>query len=120
MYNLGCYPGIVRDDNSSIYGEVYEIKYSDLPRLDSLEGNGYLYNRSAVIIKHPNGTKKIAYTYVYANSVEGKEKINFFSSNKDDYVWYACYGSNLCHERFMCYITGKGNTKYNISTRALP
>lgn len=22
------------------------------------------------------------------------------------YVWYACYGSNLLYERFMCYITG--------------
>jgi len=30
------------------------------------------------------------------------------------YVWYACYGSNLCRERFLCYIIGKqfaGNGK---------
>ncbi len=24
----------------------------------------------------------------------------------DDLVWYACYGSNLCFERFMCYLEG--------------
>lgn len=24
----------------------------------------------------------------------------------DDRVWYACYGSNLCYERFLCYLEG--------------
>ncbi len=24
----------------------------------------------------------------------------------DDLVWYACYGSNLCYERFVCYLEG--------------
>ena len=26
--------------------------------------------------------------------------------NIDDYVWYASYGSNLCYERFICYLEG--------------
>lgn len=26
---------------------------------------------------------------------------------KNDYVWYACYGSNICLEKFLCYIDGK-------------
>lgn len=34
--------------------------------------------------------------------------------NKNELVWYACYGSNLLRDRFYCYIKGgtfKGNTK---------
>jgi hypothetical protein len=26
--------------------------------------------------------------------------------DKNDYIWYACYGSNLSYDRFMCYIKG--------------
>lgn len=26
--------------------------------------------------------------------------------NESKYVWYACYGSNMCQERFICYIKG--------------
>ena len=33
---------------------------------------------------------------------------------KTEWVWYVCYGSNLCFERFICYITGKENKKYGI------
>lgn len=45
-------------------------------------------------------------------------------NNKTDLVWYACYGSNLCRERFLCYITGEpfeGKT-YNLgcSDHTLP
>lgn len=27
-------------------------------------------------------------------------------NNMKDYVWYACYGSNLCADRFKCYVAG--------------
>jgi hypothetical protein len=30
------------------------------------------------------------------------------SFRQQDYVWYACYGSNLCRERFLWYIQGGG------------
>lgn len=30
----------------------------------------------------------------------------------DQFLWYACYGSNLLYERFRCYIEG-GECKYN-------
>lgn len=26
--------------------------------------------------------------------------------NDNEHVWYVCYGSNICKERFMCYING--------------
>ena len=38
----------------------------------------------------------------------------------NDYVWYACYGSNLLEERFLCYIKGgkiPGNTRSETGAR---
>ena len=32
-------------------------------------------------------------------------------------VWYVCYGSNLCYERLMCYLTGNGSEKYQIAAK---
>ena len=37
-------------------------------------------------------------------------------NNKKNSIWYVCYGSNLCLERFMCYLTGKGSEKYNVDS----
>ena len=31
----------------------------------------------------------------------------------EDYVWYACYGSNINYERFLYYINGDINGKYS-------
>lgn len=33
--------------------------------------------------------------------------------NNEEYVWYACYGSNINYERFMYYINGDANEKYS-------
>ena len=33
--------------------------------------------------------------------------------NREDYVWYACYGSNINYERFMYYINGDKKGKYS-------
>lgn len=40
--------------------------------------------------------------------------------NNSNYVWYACYGSNLLEERFLCYIQGgkpKGGLKEYLGSR---
>lgn len=38
-------------------------------------------------------------------------------TNLNEKVWYACYGSNMLQERFLCYIKGGqpagANTSYN-------
>jgi hypothetical protein len=42
------------------------------------------------------------------------------SSSNSDFVWYASYGSNLCEDRFLCYIKGgkpAGSTKVEIGCR---
>lgn len=33
--------------------------------------------------------------------------------NDDEYVWYACYGSNINYKRFMYYINGDESEKYS-------
>ncbi len=33
--------------------------------------------------------------------------------NNEDYVWYACYGSNINYKRFMHYIDGDITGKYS-------
>ncbi|MBR2996905.1 hypothetical protein IKF33_00475 [Candidatus Saccharibacteria bacterium] len=34
----------------------------------------------------------------------------------DDFVWYACYGSNINRDRLMCYINGDKSGKYSSAT----
>ena len=46
--------------------------------------------------------------------MSGPTKKGKCSMNKNNYVWYVCYGSNLCFERFMCYITGQPSREYNV------
>lgn len=53
-------------------------------------------------------------------SVFSKNGKRYYVSRKDyrpwtrKFVWYVCYGSNLCEERFWCYITGEANEKLGI------
>lgn len=35
----------------------------------------------------------------------------------DQLIWYVCYGSNLCYERLMCYLTGNGSDRYHIAAK---
>lgn len=63
---------------------------------------------------------KVLVIFSFAKEKSGKHKRNYFYVRKDNRlwnrkpVWYVCYGSNLCKERFMCYITGKANDKYGV------
>ena len=42
---------------------------------------------------------------------------DYLNKYKDeDYVWYACYGSNINYKRFMYYINGDPNKKYSESS----
>ena len=73
MYDLGSYPGVVPDGNTSILIEVYEISENVLNRLDTLEGyhtfnavSNY-YNRRK--IESPYGEM---YIYFYNDKRGGK------------------------------------------------
>jgi gamma-glutamylcyclotransferase (GGCT)/AIG2-like uncharacterized protein YtfP len=58
------FPFIIRDDNSSVKGEVYyDVGQSLLNKLDMIEGEGELYHRILVEVKLENGNETEAYTY---------------------------------------------------------
>jgi len=109
LYELGSYPGIKPKKNAQVLGELYLVDERTLERLDILEGNGTLYDRVDVeVLGHPSHTY-MAQTYVY----KGRIKVDKLVSMNDqpwgkktetDFVWYACYGSNLSRERFMRYV----------------
>lgn len=120
MYEVSSFPGIVPESGENVKGEIYEVDQATLRRLDYLEGEGSLYNRKQVEVLVKDKLVR-AWTYVWNNEVKGTEKVNYNDQpwrgknrmpvNKQ-YVWYACYGSNLLKERFMHYIKG-GVCRFN-------
>ena len=106
MYDLGSFPGIVEKENESVVGEVYAITEDMLPMMDRYEGEGSLYIRREVIVERDD-EKVIAWAYIYNHSVDTRSlKRSKWGIKDSDYVWYACYGSNMSPDRFRCYIKG--------------
>lgn len=108
-YDLGTYPGIVRNIDSVCYGEVYAVSEDQLAEMDIYEGEGYLYKRAKVVVKMFDESVE-AEAYVYMKTDLGEQVQGRWHNAKK--VWYACYGSNLCYERFMKYINScRDNSK---------
>ena len=105
MYDLGSFPAIKAEGKGTIYGEVYTIKKDMLPSMDRYEGEGYLYVRKEVCVKKESESI-FAYVYEYKGEPEGRLVEGRWGSMDKEYVWYACYGSNLSSDRFRCYIEG--------------
>ena len=105
MYDLGSFPAIKAEGKGTIYGEVYTIKEDMLPFMDRYEGEGYLYVRKEVCVKKKSESI-FAYVYEYKDEPEGRPVEGRWGSMDKEYVWYACYGSNLSADRFRCYIEG--------------
>lgn len=114
LYDLGYYPGIVEDEDCKVKGELYAIPQNKLPEIDIYEAEGFLYNRTLVQVYSEKHELVEAYVYIYNQSVTGKSIVAFHNQPwfegvtevNRNYVWYACYGSNINKERFMKYING--------------
>ena len=52
MKNLGGFPGVLLDGNTSIIGEVYRVTSPTMARLDRLEGYPHFYNRTKILTDH--------------------------------------------------------------------
>ena len=100
MYNVGWYPAIIDGEGLAI-GEVYSVPVEDMASIDSLEGEGSLYEKRCVRIT-VNGVPDFAFVYVYLGDCSGLVKIPSWR----EHVWYVSYGSNMLGERFMRYIKG--------------
>lgn len=105
MYDLGAYPGIKECVGESVVGEVYEITDDMLPGFDRYEGEGSLYKRITVEVSREE-EKVEAYVYMFIPEVHGEPMRETWNASEEDYVWYACYGSNLNADRFNNYIEG--------------
>lgn len=113
LYNLGGYPGIKTKKGDLVKGEVYTVDRETLNRINHLENEGTLYSLEEVSVEMDGEMIHYVGTYFYLNHVEEKNYIHpddqpwsSNSSKKNDLVWYAAYGSNMLHERFMHYING--------------
>ena len=100
MYNVGWYPAIIDGEGLAI-GEVYSVPVEDMTSIDSLEGEGSLYEKRCVRIT-VNGVLDFAFVYVYLGDCSELVKIPSWR----EHVWYVSYGSNTLEERFMRYING--------------
>ena len=100
MYNVGLFPAIIPGDGLAI-GEVYSVPVEDIPSIDSLEGEGSLYEKKCERITL-NGEATFAFLYVYLSDCSDLERIPAWK----DYVWYVSYGSNMLYESFLRYIVG--------------
>lgn len=76
LYDLGPYPGIVKDDYSCVKGELYKISDDMLPEIDKYEEEGTLYNRTKVQVYDQNNNLYDPFVYVYNKSVIGKFRID--------------------------------------------
>lgn len=106
MFDIGEFPGIVPCKGENVIGEVYEIQDDLIPYIDEYERVGELYTRKTLIVSSIN--KNIsAMVYEYNKEVAGKKLLRMeWNAKETDYVWYACYGSNIMEERFLYYMKG--------------
>jgi len=110
LYDLGQYPAIWESKGGAVLGELYFVADEDLPAIKHYEGGGSLYHEVSVRISSEEGEMD-ASTYVYNKPIDPdrlvppQEQPWRFGAVPDE-VWYACYGSNLLEERFLCYIKG--------------
>ena len=76
MVDIGSFPGIVKEENQKVKGELYRINRDTLRSLDQLEGEGSLYIRANVMVQF-QGNWVDAMVYVYNQSINGKKRISF-------------------------------------------
>lgn len=75
LYDLGSYPGIIPLENEYTKGEVFEVDDNMIPRLDQLEGEGYLYKRNLVKVQIDNEVLEEVYVYIWMGSTDINRKV---------------------------------------------
>tara|TARA_B100000029_G_scaffold509413_1_gene598525 strand:+ start:119 stop:547 length:429 start_codon:yes stop_codon:yes gene_type:complete len=67
MYDLGAFPCIRKNGETSIVGDLYSVDDDTLARIDMIEGIPTLYQRDFIDIKGWENTE--IYAYFFANEV---------------------------------------------------
>ena len=113
LYNLGSYPGVKRMASEKVKGEVYAVDDETLSRINELEGEGSLYALNKTMVEMGGQMVPGVGVYVYLHAVKEENLVEEKDQpwrrrtrEVENLVWYAAYGSNMLHERFLCYIKG--------------
>jgi gamma-glutamylcyclotransferase (GGCT)/AIG2-like uncharacterized protein YtfP len=119
IYDFGSYPLIAQNEIDKVRGELYIVDNTTLEKLDISEAKANLFTRKSIKVVSENDNDEVqeAYIYVYNKDVSKNVKVSYDSQpnkaiRRNDYVWYASYGSNLIYERLLVYIKG-GRSKFN-------
>lgn len=119
LYDLGDYAVIFQDVDGAVKGELYSVSFKNLKKIKEYEGKDSGLKR---VLVFANGSVKVAWTSrVYglsnknlkrlSNEKQPYEKLPWRQKAKEnEYVWYACYGSNINRERFYQYINSCKDT----------
>lgn len=74
MISLSGFPGVLKNGNAAIMGELYLVDDEVFAQLDRLEGNGHFYNRELV---HLEDHDEPAWMYILmSNYTREKNKFN--------------------------------------------
>jgi len=71
----GGYPALVDSPSGECYsvdGEIYEVSFSKLSELDSIEGVPWLYQRKQIELE---GAEENVLAYIYQQDVTGRQEI---------------------------------------------
>lgn len=74
LYDLGAYPGLVQaeEDGQVVYGELYEVEQSLLPRLDAVEGAPTLFRLEQLELQ---GHDRLVRSYFYQRATTGWSRL---------------------------------------------
>ncbi|MCB2298529.1 gamma-glutamylcyclotransferase [Clostridium tagluense] len=117
LYDFGNYPLIIQNEIDKVRGEMYIVDSNILDKIDISEAKGNLFSRKLIRVINDNDEVQEAYVYVYNKDVSKNVKVSPDNPpreavKRNDFVWYASYGSNLIYERLISYIKG-GKCKFN-------
>lgn len=120
LIELGYFPGAIKKKDHKVTGEVYKVTADEKKRIDYLEGSLYTFKKTFFNI---DGYWYYAGFYEYNYPEEETPDIlrlpfgKWSSSelSRKSHVWYVCYGSNLCRERFEKYIQNTSSKKWPIA-----
>ncbi|GCD10902.1 gamma-glutamylcyclotransferase family protein [Clostridium tagluense] len=117
LYDFGNYPLIIQNEIDKVRGEMYIVDSNILDKIDISEVKGNLFSRKLIRVINDNDDVQEAYVYVYNKDVSKNVKVSPDNPpreavKRNDFVWYASYGSNLIYERLISYIKG-GKCKFN-------
>ena len=65
LINLGSFPALLKEGDSIVHGELYDVTDAILSMLDMLEGHPYFYKRELMNVKHDTSGDILTKVWAY-------------------------------------------------------